>query len=124
MWPFYYEPTGISVLEEAQQLLQRDVLPSDSQCSPTCRKRSLPDRQTIWPRSGSVCVYGVAERLMSNNTSLLILNSGWPEVCYGNLHASVKSKRYRQILQLKNHHGNRQAVRNHTASVRKLFDGR
>lgn len=110
VWPFYYEPAGRFVLKEAQQLLHRDVLPAESQCSPKCRKRSQPDWQNLWPRSVSVlgrvsvCVCGVAvggaEGPMNNHPCPLF-HSGRPAVGGGNLHASVDSNRYRHILLLK-----------------------
>lgn len=106
------------------------VLPAESQCSPKCRKRSLPDWQHLWPRSESVWVcftvsagaaVGGAEGPVSNNP-MQVFHSGQPAVGGGNLHAGIEPNHYRHILLLKIMLGTVNMWKNHTASIQQTFD--
>lgn len=90
-WPFYYKPAGRSVLEEAQQLLRRGVLPAECQCS--SKYRRTPPAWLTQPLAkvsqcvcGCTCVWwGCCGWCWGP------IHSGRPVVGGGDLHAIVES---------------------------------
>lgn len=90
-WPFYYKPAGRSVLEEAQQLLRRGVLPAECQCS--SKYRRTPPAWLTQPLAkvsqcvcGCMCVWwGCCGWCWGP------IHSGRPVVGGGDLHAIVES---------------------------------